>query len=368
MVFNQQIPSVVKSRQSTGKHITYVDFSSSYFSVSDLSDGTHPTDAGYLKMAKVWYLGIKAAQDQGWLKPPAAGSSDSESSRKSNSICDKIPGASLGPYQTQMGSGTDDAPYAHVGVQLAGFSGHDVNSQSDGVFWADIDGDGVDDYVYFGSKSSYGIGVSLSLGGGDMGEYLFFKFSPTCNRPGIRFDDMTGDGRDYFCCLGPDGGLVCWQNTEAKDSRKPTWLPMGTVKESEGFPQAQVRLAAIDGDGRTDYVVFDDETKNIYGWRNGALSNGPPAYWYPMNGVFKNLPQHELSGWQFVDLNGDKKADLVWVNDYGQVTTWINRREFEVGIGPDWVAQGVTHEGSDHAVHVKFGRFIGSGRADYALV
>ena len=38
--YNGQIPGVVKARQSAGKKITYVDFSSSWFSLSDIgSDG-----------------------------------------------------------------------------------------------------------------------------------------------------------------------------------------------------------------------------------------------------------------------------------------------------------------------------------------
>ena len=54
-------------------------------------------------------------------------------------------------------------------------------------------------------------------------------------------------GRDDFCCVGPDGGLVCWQNTKGTDNRSPIWVSMGTVKASEGYPQAQVRVADIDG-------------------------------------------------------------------------------------------------------------------------
>ncbi|KAK4897726.1 Glucan endo-1,3-alpha-glucosidase agn1 [Elasticomyces elasticus] len=91
-------------------------------------------------------------------------------------------------------------------------------------------------------------------------------------------------------------------------------------------------------------------------------------YWYAMRGVFSGLPSgYKLSGYKFVDMNGDGKAELVWVDDNGQVTTWINRRGFAVGLGPQWVAKGVTHGGSGTPVNVTFGAFMGSGRADYAL-
>lgn len=59
------------------------------------------------------------------------------------------------------------------------------------------------------------------------------------------------------------------------------------------------------------YVCFDTAGTRIYGWRNGANQNGPPAYWTPMNGVANGLPALEMSGWKFADLNGDHRDDLV---------------------------------------------------------
>ena len=54
-IYNSQIPAMIKTRQAAGRKLTYVDFSSSYWSLTDIGpDGTHPTAGGYIKMAEVW--------------------------------------------------------------------------------------------------------------------------------------------------------------------------------------------------------------------------------------------------------------------------------------------------------------------------
>lgn len=155
-IFNSQIPGIVASRQAAGKKITYVDFSSSYFGLPDIgADGTHPTTEGYMKMAEVWYQGIQAASVQGWLSAPATVSGVSDTVSSGSTTCDKIPGAAIGPTQTQMGSGGDDGAYTHVGKQVDGFAGWknpfpiDFNNPlPEGVFWGDIDGKNSTDPTY----------------------------------------------------------------------------------------------------------------------------------------------------------------------------------------------------------------------------
>lgn len=152
---NSQIPGVVQARQGQGHKITYADFSSSYFSIGDIgSDGTHPTELGYLKMAEVWYQGISAANSQGWLSTPAVESALSDTVIAGSTTCNKVPSAAIGPVQTQMGSGSDDGAYVHTGVYYDAFSGFTNPSTvkfndpfPEGVFWANIHGDGTDDYV-----------------------------------------------------------------------------------------------------------------------------------------------------------------------------------------------------------------------------
>jgi len=38
---------------------------------SDLPDGIHPHDAGYVKMANAWYAGFKQAAQKGWIVRPS---------------------------------------------------------------------------------------------------------------------------------------------------------------------------------------------------------------------------------------------------------------------------------------------------------
>ncbi|WP_405014631.1 ricin-type beta-trefoil lectin domain protein [Kitasatospora sp. NBC_01539] len=68
--YNAAIPPMVRTRQSAGKHVQFVDMGA--VTTADLVDPEHPGDAGYRKMADAWSRGIQAAAAAGWLNPPAA--------------------------------------------------------------------------------------------------------------------------------------------------------------------------------------------------------------------------------------------------------------------------------------------------------
>jgi hypothetical protein len=58
MTFNNAIPAQVKTRADAGKHVIFLDMFKALTS-SDLSDGVHPNEGGYEKMAVSWYSAIK---------------------------------------------------------------------------------------------------------------------------------------------------------------------------------------------------------------------------------------------------------------------------------------------------------------------
>jgi hypothetical protein len=69
--FNANLPCVVSQRVAAGAKITLVDMASNWFSTADLgTDQTHPTEFGYLKMAKVFFDGYQCLQ--GGITPPSA--------------------------------------------------------------------------------------------------------------------------------------------------------------------------------------------------------------------------------------------------------------------------------------------------------
>ncbi|CAJ2503200.1 Uu.00g105940.m01.CDS01 [Anthostomella pinea] len=66
--FNPQMSSLANSLQGAGKRIVLVDMQSSAGpTLDELVDGTHPDDAGYKKMANIWYAGIQQADSKGFL-------------------------------------------------------------------------------------------------------------------------------------------------------------------------------------------------------------------------------------------------------------------------------------------------------------
>lgn len=71
LVSNAALPAVLANLTSHGHKVSMVDMHSDWLSLADLGpDGTHPTDLGYLKMARVFYKGIEAAVQAGNITSP----------------------------------------------------------------------------------------------------------------------------------------------------------------------------------------------------------------------------------------------------------------------------------------------------------
>jgi lysophospholipase L1-like esterase len=66
--YNQAVTQLVATRKAAGQHILLASMASVL--ASDLADGVHPDDAGYVKMANTWFPIIQQAAANGWIGKP----------------------------------------------------------------------------------------------------------------------------------------------------------------------------------------------------------------------------------------------------------------------------------------------------------
>ncbi|RWA08431.1 hypothetical protein EKO27_g6662 [Xylaria grammica] len=65
---NSQFKTVAAAQRANGRRIVVADMQPPAGpTTAELVDGTHPTEAGYAKMAAIWFNGIKDADSQGFL-------------------------------------------------------------------------------------------------------------------------------------------------------------------------------------------------------------------------------------------------------------------------------------------------------------
>ncbi|KAJ7121062.1 SGNH hydrolase-type esterase domain-containing protein [Mycena epipterygia] len=66
--YNAAITQLVNNRTATGQHILLASMAAVLS--TDLADGVHPTNAGYVKMANAWFPVVQQAMKNGWIGAP----------------------------------------------------------------------------------------------------------------------------------------------------------------------------------------------------------------------------------------------------------------------------------------------------------
>lgn len=68
---NRQFVEAAGRLKAEGRKVVLVDMHGPDGPLpGDMSDDTHPNDVGYRKMADIWFRGLEAASDAGWLQAP----------------------------------------------------------------------------------------------------------------------------------------------------------------------------------------------------------------------------------------------------------------------------------------------------------
>ncbi|KAI0967672.1 carbohydrate esterase family 3 protein [Xylaria arbuscula] len=342
---NRLYRDLVIELQDAGQKIQLADMNDGFITLDHiLSCGTHPTIEGQRRMAAVWGLAIQEIEERGdWFQAPSSNvyNSGAQDPRNGMQVLRGGSPSRGGIWSDNLYSGSPGVD-GGIGVYAA---------QAVNVGGADRGGEDVSAYLNHGDGAFY---------------HYTAKVDGNCIIRGIRWGDVNNDGLDDFICIDPSGNMFVSIN---EGTNPPSWRDVGKFKNAvSGYGQDRVRLGDIDGDGRLDYCVINDDG-SLHCWRNGGILFDSAKYWQDMGIVFKTsetLP--DIAMMRFVDINGDFRSDILWVDGSGKVRTWINQRGNGKSLVPYWRDAGVTHGGMHEDVkgqqNIIFGR-IYSRRPSY---
>ncbi|KAF2112802.1 hypothetical protein BDV96DRAFT_497426 [Lophiotrema nucula] len=394
---NQRFRQLIVDYQSQGRQILLAEMNNGFITVGDLNtDGTHPTNEGYPKLAAVWTAGINNVINRNWIVPPI-NNTDSGGGGQ----CNPSPDNFRGPVQIQRGSGAEDGTYAHssepMGVKLS-YLGLATSNLTKNFHFAQIVNAGGNDPPYQaddlvrvldeeqrheGGLTQPAVSFRLNTGDGNFDNpWNVITLEQECLNRGVRWGDINGDGLDDFICINLEGKT--WASIN-RGGNPPKFEYIGMIKDSLPWaPQDRIRLGDIDGDGRLDWCAIDDKG-DIYCWRNAGVGDAPTeqygGYWQSIEvgaPTFDAKGQPGIEGVRLIDINGDGRSDWVYVYEDGSTRIFINQRGTHKnttihGLKPAWIEASAAHKGfaglpDIDRDHVKFGRIYASGRADYIRI
>jgi lysophospholipase L1-like esterase len=339
--FNDEVVNLAQKRANAGKHVLAVSMNE--VSTGDLSDGLHPNDNGYAKMAEAWYDGIAQADDAGWIKAPI-------NKPSGGSVCNTKP---IWHPQGEIASG--------------GTPGTGGKSE---IQFADLNGDGRDEYLMVLPNGAV---MAYLNAGGNPGKPVWVEKGLIATGGGtgrVTFADLNGDGRAEYILVKDNTAVEAYLNAGGNDPGRPVWVPKGIIATG-GTPgtsgKSEIQFADLNGDGRDDYLMVLPNFAVMAYLNAGGPDPGKPTW------VEKGLiatggtpgpgGKPEI---QFADLNGDDRAEYLMVSPTGAVQSYLNVKSSDPG-KPTWVEKGIIATGGG-AGRVTFGDLNSDHRDDYLIV
>jgi hypothetical protein len=220
-------------------------------------------------------------------------------------------------------------------------------STPDQIQYADVDGDGKADALYFDTFRSSGIWVSLSTGSAFMTPEMWLQHGPS--RPDqIQYADVNGDGKAdalYFDTLR--SGAV-WVSLS---SGAGFALPEMWAQYAPSAPR-QIKYFDIDGDGKADALHFDTGGALRVGLSTGSGFTAPTLWLQHGPSTPEQL--------QYVDVNGDGKVDALYFDTFRSNGVWVS---LSTGTGLLGAQLWLQH-GSSTPNQIQYADVDGDGRAD----
>ncbi|MFF4488567.1 FG-GAP repeat domain-containing protein [Streptomyces sp. NPDC001544] len=248
----------------------------------------------------------------------------------------------------------------------------------DKIRFADLDGDGRADYIVLDVGG--GVRAWMNRGGDGNGDWAYRGRIGNGNGAApsqIRFADVDGDGRDDYLVVNADGEVDAWFNrggdTYDNDGFHPGWEEhLQFARGGAGIDSGWVQFADIDGDGKADYLVQDRTTGALTEWRNAGGDRPGVNGWEPRGQIarggldnYGDNPQ--FTSLRLADITCDGRDDYLALHrSSGAVKAWVNNGGDHDGVD-GWAPLGQIAPGTGTSL-VEFADINGDGRADYLVV
>lgn len=345
--FNAELPRIIEQRRAAGKRVMLVNMGE--LTTEDV-DGSHPNANGYAKMAKAFVAATYLAEHEGWIQNPAQGTGqkcdpDTKAGPGWNPLGVIAPGMSSPEGRTDLVelNGDNRADYIRIGDDGTMRAALNTPGTEPGkpdwvevqtglpqgaynpVRFADLNGDGRDDYLVWHTGGSFTFYANHSIQNNRiLWEYRRIIAHPTPDIPleAIRFADTDGDGRDDFLRVGDKGAVHAYTNIPTDHSTLLRWEEHLNWAPGVSYgSRDKLRLADVNGDRRADYLMVGGSGAVHAYLNNGGRENG---------GFIEKLHFVNETGYSgdksvFRDISGDGRADYLVVYDGGSVRAWLNR-------------------------------------------
>ncbi|MFF2778346.1 FG-GAP-like repeat-containing protein [Streptomyces sp. NPDC058052] len=342
VTYNNAVRALVSDYQAQGAHVELADTSA--VTTADLSDGLHPNNAGYAKIATAFHDAVARAAGKGWIVenvvvkpalPEATTVADSDVDLDGDGRADYLvvgPNGSTRAFLNKAGANGAIA-WTDLGSVATGSSSWTGNQ----VRFADMDGDGRSDYLVVGANGSTQAllnraGANGSISWSNIGSIATGSAAWTGGQ--VRFADIDGDGRGDYLVVGANGSVHAYRNAGTGTTVK--WEDLGFIAAgSAGWTDSQVRFSDYDGDRRADYLVIGDNGSARVLLNKGGDGHGG---WSDQGTVATGSSSWTGPQVRMTDLDADGRADYVIVGANGSLRAYLNRN--------GWADQGVIATGS----------------------
>ncbi|SCO35389.1 related to acetylxylan esterase [Fusarium fujikuroi] len=255
-----------------------------------------------------------------------------------------------------------------------------TSQKGDGIFWGDTTGSGVDDYVWISMHGEVNVFVNKNT----RSKHDFYEtnawgtpsmINTGLPRRALHLADWDGDGKDDIIGVTDlrTGALKVWYSryNDGKHNWDAQLIPNPPVREwcTQGFGRLPFDnahyFADLTGSGRTDYICMAPSGQ-AWAWLRGKDGVAKPS------GQIKYTEDLDRANFQFADINGDGKADLIHKDKFsGDTQVWYFDRVVSEAERPGnsgsiikWDRPERLFRGSVRGPDTHYPRLNNQGRAD----